>query len=440
MKFSVVPGSSPMLLEGHVSYSDYNINLDDGSNQDRYSEIGGFEMGLDFTYFLGKNRIKYGMELKGFSTDYHYENEVNRTISQKENTTEFAGYVSTKLLFGHLHLSGLDKGKANEQYSKLIVVPGLRLQYYASLNNFSFEPRLSVKYNINTDFRLKLAAGIYSQNLISTASDRDVVNLFNGFISGPENLQSTFNGKELTHKLQKANHLIFGFEYDLGERISVNVEGYYKVFTQLTNINRNKVFDDTPEYVDKPDALKKDFIVEIGDAEGVDFSLKYDYKRFYIWAVYSLGYNHRFDGLINYIPHYDRRHNVNFLATYTFGNRMDWELDLRWNFGSGFPFTPTAGNYELLDFSNGINTDYTLANGTIGTVYGPINSKRLPAYHRLDLGLKKIFLFSESSKLEIVLSVTNVYNRNNIFYIDRITNERVDQLPLMPSLGLNFKF
>ena len=46
----------------------------------------------------------------------------------------------------------------------------------------------------------------------------------------------------------------------------------------------------TPDNANIPDILKKDFIVEKGDAEGVDFSLKYASANFSIWAVYSLGY------------------------------------------------------------------------------------------------------------------------------------------------------
>ncbi|OIP01998.1 MAG: hypothetical protein AUJ98_02785 [Bacteroidetes bacterium CG2_30_33_31] len=439
MKFTVVPGSSPMLLEGKASYSDYKINMLDGSGLDRYSDIGGFNMGLDFTYFLGQNRLKYGLEIMGFSTDYSYVNDLKRSISQKESTTEISAYFSSKFLFGEIKYKSINT-KQIDKFKRFIIEPSFRIQYYASLRNISFEPRFSMKYNITNLFRLKLATGIYSQNLISTASDRDVVNLFSGFISGPENLQTEFNGKILTHKLQKANHLILGFEYDISHRLTLNVESYYKQFTQLTNINRNKVFDDSPAYVDKPDALKKDFIVEIGDAYGADVSLKYEYKRFYVWSVYSLGYNNRFDGLLEYTPHFDRRHNANLLITYAAGDKKLWDLTARWNFGSGFPFTPTAGNYELINFGDGINTDYTTANGQVGIVYGDINSKRLPSYHRLDIAIKRKFYISETTILEINFSITNIYNRDNIFYIDRITNQRVDQLPFMPSLGMNFTF
>jgi len=108
--------------------------------------------------------------------------------------------------------------------------------------------------------------------------------------------------------------------------------------------------------------------------------------------------------------------------------------------GSGFPFSQTQGYYELLDFTDGINTDYTTDNGDIGIVYADYDSGRLPYYHRLDISGSKTFSFAKNMSLEINLGVTNVYNRKNIFYFDRITYKRIDQLPIMPSLGISFKF
>jgi hypothetical protein len=69
-----------------------------------------------------------------------------------------------------------------------------------------------------------------------------------------------------------------GFEYDITERFTVNVEAYYKDFTQLTNLNRNKLFPDNFENADIPEALRKDFIVETGNARGIDFLIKYNEK------------------------------------------------------------------------------------------------------------------------------------------------------------------
>ncbi len=271
-----------------------------------------------------------------------------------------------------------------------------------------------------------------------------MVNLFYGILSGPDNLPDYFDGKPVTHALQKATHLILGTEFDISGKVSINIEGYYKIFNQLTNLNRNKIYDEdkNPE---QPALLKEDFIIEKGDAYGIDMTLKYDQKRFYFWVVYSYAFVNRYyediDSVLqHYYPHFDRRHNINLVGTYRFGSQMTWEFSARWNFGSGFPFTQTQGYYEKNTFNNGIYSDYITNNGELGIIYGNLNEGRLPTYHRLDLNFKKRFYLSEVSKLDIDLSLVNVYNRENVFYRDRITGEIVNQLPFMPSLGITWAF
>jgi len=427
--FLVIPGKSPVLIEGHLAYSQYKIALEEEASSPRTSSINGFNLGFDFTYFIGKDQIKYGVEILGFTTDFVFSNSVGLEIQQKENTTELGAYIKYKKTAG-----------------KWLIEPSFRLHWYASLSNVSLEPRLAMKYNATDRFRIKFAGGLYSQNLISAHSDRDVVNLFNGFLSGPDNLPQTFNGKEVTHALQKSQHVILGFEIELGKHVLTNLEGYYKNFSQLTNLNRNKLFEDNEINARLyPEVLRKDFIIEDGYATGVDFTLKYDYKRFYLWAVYSLGFvNRRYEdvdgSMQTYHPHYDRRHNINLLGTYILGDKHDWEINARWNFGSGFPFTLTQGYYPLETFNEGIYTDYTTTNESLGILYADINTGRLPTYHRLDFSVKKTFTLGRYTKLEANVSVTNVYDRDNIFYVNRITGERVYQLPIMPSAGLMFYF
>lgn len=432
--FVLVPSASPILIQGNFAYSNYTVDLTSASDDHaRSSSIGGFNMGIDLTYFLNrKNSFRYGIEVVGFTTNFNFFNSVNREITQQENTTELGGYLSYKFL------------SKNE---KLVLEPSLRTQYYASLSEFSPEPRIDGKYNIADRLRFKFAGGWYSQNLISATSDRDVVNLFYGFLSGPDNLQAQFtekdgNVRDVSSRLQKANHMIVGFEFDLFKHLELNIEAYRKNFTQLTNLNRNKLYEDNsdPDNVTKPDNMKKDFIIETGKAQGIDVTLKYDYKRFYFWAVYSLTYVDRWDGTITYNPVFDRRHNVNLVASYTFGKNLNWEIDARWNFGSGFPFTPTGGFYEKLNFSGGINTNYTTTPGELGLLYGDINSKRLPAYHRFDMNIKRRFELSERSTMEISAGATNIYNRENIFYFDRVLYKRVNQLPILPSISANLTF
>ena len=386
--FVLIPSSSAVLIEGAFAYSNYEISMTESDSLPRSSEINGFNMGLDFTYFYGNNDIKYGVEVLGFTTDFNFYNVVKRKIEQRENTTELAGYVKSKIISGN---------------KKFILEPSIRLHYYAALLNFSPEPRLGMKYNATSRMRYKFAGGFYSQNLVSATSDRDVVNLFYGFLSGSDNLQSNFtdekgNVKPVTHNLQKAWHAIAGMEFDITKKLDLNLECYWKEFTQLTNINRNKLFDDDEAHANVPDAIKKDFIIETGSAKGVDLLLKYEDKKLYIWAVYSLGFVQRWDGMNKYMPHLDRRHNVNLVVAYQFGKNKDWEVDGRWNFGSGFPFTKTAGFYENVVFSGGINTNYTNtnydpnnpnSNSQLGILYGKLNDGRLPYYHRLDITVKK---------------------------------------------------
>ena len=408
--FLLIPGNSPVLIEGNFAYSEYYISLQEGDSPLRESAISGGNMGFDLTSFQKNGKTKYGFDVYSFSTKYKTYNSANSKIELNENTSEFSAYV-------------------NYQYNadKIILEPGFRIQKYTL--GLSPEPRLGIKYLATDVLRLKLATGLYSQNIMSTVSDRDVVNLFYGFLSSPANLPLDENGEEYKGQIQLARHFILGGEYDINLKMDLQIEGYIKDFTQLTNINRSMTSNYDNEYV-----------VERGLAKGVDFLLKYKGKRLYIWTVYSLGMVKRTERENEYFPHFDRRHNVNLVSSYKFGNKNSWKADARWNLGSGFPFTQTEGFYENLTFSDGINSTYTSTNGDLGVVYGDLNEGRLPYYHRLDISLSKTIEFSKTTILEMTVSVTNAYNRENIFYFDRIEHERVNQLPLLPSGGISLRF
>ena len=101
-------------------------------------------------------------------------NELNLPVTTKDNTTELGAYMQYKFAT-----------------DRLLLQPGLRLQYYSSQSELSIEPRLGAKFNINEWLRIKASGGLYSQNLIASNSDRDVVNLFYGFLSAPESDNAT---------------------------------------------------------------------------------------------------------------------------------------------------------------------------------------------------------------------------------------------------------
>lgn len=425
MNFMLIPGSSPVIMDGAVAYSQYKIILDNaGDDKPRSSDINGFNIGLGFNYLMGKNAIRYGVEMLGFTTKYDFTNSSNLNISQQENTTEMGAFVKYKGIF-----------------NKFILEPSFRMHFYSSIGVISPEPRFSMKFNATDKLRFKLASGLYSQNLISASSERDVVNLFYGFLSGNESLpDQRFDGTTISSKIQKAQHIVLGAEWDAAKKLSLNFEAYIKNFSQITELNHRKIYNDDEAHENEPAYLREDYVWESGMAKGADVSAKYEMKQMYVWFVYSLGWVNRNDGIVEYATHYDRRHNVNVLVSYVFGDLDQWQVDLRWNYGSGFAFSRTMGNYPNLNFSNNIGDDYLQQNETVGTLYEETNGGRLPDFHRLDLNLKYKYSFSEKNILEINVGATNVYNRDNIFYFDRVTKSRVNQLPFMPSVGVNWVF
>ena len=412
--FTLIPPNSNILVGGSVAFSDYSIELTEGNGDPRNSGITTFNILFDFTFFGADSEVKYGVEFNGFNTDFRFRNAFGITIEQKDFTSELAGFFKYK-----------------QKVGDLILEPGLRIQYYASQSNLSVEPRFGLKYNITDYLRFKAAGGLYSQNLISSVNERDIVNLFVGFLAGPE--QTFFKPNDtdpVDHRLQKAWHAVAGFEIDLGKDVELNVEPYYKNFTQLIGLNRNKIRASQP-----------DFETETGEAYGIDFSVRYQLKNTYLWGTYSYAYVNRDDGEQLYPTVFDRRHNVNFLVSQSFGKKKEWEASLRWNYGSGFPFTLTQGFYTLFNFQDGISTDVLQGNPDLGIIYDDKrNNGRLPDYHRMDISLKRTFTFSKYTQLEAVASVTNIYDRENIFYFDRVRYNRVNQLPILPSIGLNFNF
>ena len=427
--FTIVPSGSAILMSGHFAASDYEIRLREDELPDRFSSVNGFNFGLDFKYVLGEDAVEYGLEVVGMQTVFETFNAIGVQIGQDENTTEFAGYVDYRMNRGDW-----------------IINPSMRMQYFSSLARFRPEPRIGIKYKASERLRLKLAAGLYSQNVISSNSDRDVVNLFYGFLSGPQNLQRnllTSSGavREINHSLQTAEHVISGFEFDLTERLNLNVEGYFKNFSQLTNANRNKLFEDNAQNKEIPEALRKDFIVETGIAYGADVVLKYEERSSYVWLVYGYGNVDRWDGIRWYDPVFDRRHNVNLVVSQGIGRDQDWEVSARWNLGSGLPFTQTQGFYQPPSVVDGISTDYVVANNSeLGIQFAPLNEGRLPAYHRLDLSVRREFKFSNGQTVDFSAGATNVYSRENVFYVNRITGDRVNQLPFLPSISLDWRF
>ncbi|MBX3102733.1 MAG: carboxypeptidase-like regulatory domain-containing protein [Bacteroidetes bacterium] len=435
MSFTLLPENTNLVFSGSLGISNYRTEQNDAvDNFPRYSEVGGFNSRLNFAYLLNSvDEFSFGMQMLGFRTEFEYANSLGLTTQNEDNNTEFAGYFNYRKVFRKR--TTLPNGEVN-YFSRLVVEPGIRFHYYNDHTYLSSEPRLAAKLNFR-GFSLQGMWGLYTQNLMSTVSDRDVVVLFQGYLASPENVP----GRQLQHSLQVGTHYMLGLQVDLLTNTELKLEGWYKDFSQLTNVNRQRIFPEDPE-----------FITETGRAYGADVILSYRKRGLYLYGTYGWAFNERDDRTITYHPVWDRRHTVNLVAALNRGEirhrekgtklENKWDVSARWTLGSGFPFTQTQGLFEKLNFySNGSQADLPGQNGSLGVLLsGNYNGARLPYYHRFDISVKRRFLLGKSQVLEVNLNVLNVYNRNNIFYFDRILYERVDQLPIMPTAGLIWSF
>ena len=419
--FILTPEGSAALIDGKFAYSKYGIDFNQSPNPiPRTTGIDGFEAAVNFTYYLPAfSELKYGVEVSGFHTDLSYYQAANIPADLPNQSTMAGMFVMYRKNFA----------------GSLILEPSIRFQYYSDINKLRAEPRLGLKYNVSNTVRLKFATGMYSQNIISTKSDLDIVNFFTGFLQSPGRQIYNTNGDQVASNIQTSYHVAGGIEVDIN-KVELNLEPWLKNLPQLIEINHYHVLPSDPE-----------FIAGTGNAYGLDFSAKYSHKRIYLWSVFSyqmVNYT-TIDATGNvqtYPPPFDRRFNMNLLGSYTAGKNSDWEFSIRYNMGSPFPFTQTQGFYESPNpIANGLTTNVLTQNGALNTVLAnAINNGRLSYYHRVDVSAKKKFKISKKSTIDATFSITNMLDRNNIFYVDRTTNTFIYQLPVFPSINLTWSF
>lgn len=424
--FVVSPAGSSTLINGKFAYSSYKINNQEVNFTPRSSSINNFEGAINFSYFFPSySQLNYGIEVAGQNTKLDYRNSMGNPITLDRNNTTAAAFFVYKKNFNQ----------------RFLLEPSIRLQYYSSQGKFSPEPRLSMKFNATKNLRFKAAGGLYSQNIVGIKSDRDVVNFFNGFVLSPDQRILNTERQVASSNLELAQHAVAGVEFDI-KNVEINLEPWYKNFSQIIQLNRTKGVN--------PQNAAYDFQADKGHAAGIDLSAKYVKKRVFLWGVVSyqkILYTTRLENFDTtyttqtYAPPFDRRLNINLVGSYTAGKKKDWEFSARLNFGSPFPFTQTQGFNESVNITGSISGNPLTQNGSLNTIYAStINGGRLTPYHRMDLSVKKIFKFGTYSSIESTLAVTNVYDRNNIFYVNRIDNKVYYQLPVFPSLNVSWRF
>ena len=423
-RFLMSPRETPLLFEGNLYMTDYRGVLKEHDRRPRNTSYNSVEGAFRVHYNRPSWKLIWGTEMNVLHTVHAFRSTDGTTEEDEFFTTELITFLEARF-----------------ETRRLLIEPGFRLNYYADRSFISPEPRIRARYKLRDDLQASFAGGWYTQNLVSTTSAEDVVNLFQGFYIGPFFVQNEYKGTPIKNKFQMAWHAVAGVHYFGINNLKINAEVYFKDFTRLINYNRNKIFDEVlwvgSSYGSEIQPyLTKHFIIEKGKAYGIDLLAELNREHGSLYLTYSLGFAHREDEFIQYSPHFDRRHSINLLASRSIGKRDHLLTRIRWNLGSGLPFTQSFGLYEDLSLQDGTFIFDNIHEGDLSVWYGPLNGGRLPWYHRLDVSFSGNWPLGKKASIEATASIMNLYNRRNVFYIDRISGARVDQLPLIPTLGI----
>lgn len=277
------------------------------------------------------------------------------------------------------------------------------------------QPRLNLSYALFNNWRVKGSYGRFTQNIITVNNEDDVISVFDAWIQVPTELKS-----------QEADHFVLGFDGNVIPALSASFQWYYKYYSSLVSYNRDKV-----------DALDPDYINSKGRAYGFETLLRYGNPWVDLYAAYTLGWTTITARGFTYYPRYDRRHNLNLLGVLHLSDGLD--CTLRWEVGSGFPFTQTIGYYDRLNLQDVFQQPFVGETGNPYAMLGEKNGARLPAYHRLDASATYRFEIS-SLNGNVGLHIINLYDHKNVFYFDRKTGQRVDMLPFFPTVTLNLEY
>ncbi len=309
----------------------------------------------------------------------------------------------------------------------LTILGGFRISKYELHNRIYFQPRLSMKYNLTEDCKVKLSLGKYNQFIFTTNDENEILRVVDFWEPVPPGLPA-----------KESLHSIIGVEQWIGNGFTFSIEGYYKKYSSVLDRNpNNDPSDDTD-----------DFIAGSGWAYGSEILLKRESGKLTGWIGYAYsrvqknidlnqdGFVSREDGE-KYFLKYDTPHRVNILLNYQLNEKNS--ISFTYVYQNGQRYTPVVGKvFHRSGFSDLFNPF-----GSLNTLSGKINSATFPDYIRADISyVRNIQIFGFNGKLK--MQIINVSNRFNILLYSwdhsyspsRVT--AVGMFPVIPSLGLEF--
>ena len=335
---------------------------------------------------------------------------------------------------------------------------GARFVYFSTDKDFTdIEPRFSVKYRLSEASSLKFATGIYYQYL------NRIQRLF---------FASIWTSADKNILASSATHFILSYQRAVADILQVEIEAYYKDYKNLYIFNQNVGTAINPGYYDTnghPVYNSTQCIFTRGDGNslGLELLLRKDIGAVSGWLSYSLSRTeYTFDGINQgneFIPRQDRTSVINLVLNGDLRNMFSgnwnaapekksskWLIGINFVYATGQPITVPASAYFVSTIPNGINSPYFINNIPEYKLFpAAIDSYRLPAYSRMDLSITYEHDYG-SWTLSPYLQIFNLGDRSNVWFInykDRIINnfisqtiEKVNMLPILPSIGVTVKF
>ena len=305
--------------------------------------------------------------------------------------------------------------------SKITIKPGFRMSSYHTtrVNYFNPQPRVSFNHELPRNWSWNIAATSTAQYL-HFATNNTIGIPLDLWLPATDDLAPS-----------ESNQISLGLNKNT-KKWSFTTDLFYKTFENLLD------YIEGEEYLGLSNSWEEKFVQGNGLSYGID--ALYKKKRGLVtgWIGYTWSINSRqFDSINNgevYPFKYDRRHNLS--AVFSFDINDKWSTFGSFVYGSGSAITLPIGRLPSA--------------GIIGSsdvlIYGERNAHRLKDYHRLDIGFKHLKKKKHFNRIWNI-SIYNIYNRQNPFYItpglDDAGNRnfvQVSLLPLIPSLTYRIEF
>ncbi len=281
------------------------------------------------------------------------------------------------------------------------------------------EPRISMSYSYSKVASIKAAYARNAQNihLVSNSTSSSPTDVW---------LASSINTKA-----EISDQFSLGWFKNFKENMfEFNVETYYKSM-------QNQIDYRNGANTQANELLEGELLYGIGRAYGLELVLKKKKGRLTGWVGYTLSRTERkIDGINEnnwYVAKQDRTHDLSVVTIYDITPKLS--ISALFIFYTGNAVTFPSGKYTI--------------NGDTQFLYTERNGYRMPAYHRLDLGVTWMRKNTEKFESSWNFSLYNVYGRENAYSItfresetNPGTTEAVQTTLFrwVPAITYNFKF